>query len=58
MPPKAGFVQQGATASVSSSFREVGRAAGLAAQEVLSGEWTLETIYSRKGRSNDQCKGG
>lgn len=46
--PTAGFVQQGATASVSSSFREVGRAAGLAAQEVLSGEWTLETIYPGK----------
>lgn len=46
--PTAGFVQQGATASVSSRFREVGRAAGLAAQEVLSGEWTLETIYPEK----------
>lgn len=46
--PTAGFVQQGATASVSSSFREMGRAAGLAAREVLSGEWTLETIYPGK----------
>ena len=46
--PTAGFVQQGATASVSSSFREVGRAAGLAAREVLSGEWMQEIIYPGK----------
>ena len=26
----------------------MGRAAGLAAREVLSGEWTLETIYPGK----------
>lgn len=46
--PTAGFVQQGATASVTSSFREVGRAAGLAAREVLSGEWVQEIVYPAK----------
>lgn len=46
--PTAGFVQQGATASVSSGFREVGRAAGLAAKEVLSGEWRQGIVYPER----------
>ncbi len=46
--PTAGFVQQGATASVAGSFREVGRAAGRAAGKILSGEAVPEIVYPEK----------
>ncbi|TAK08679.1 MAG: hypothetical protein EPO39_04075 [Candidatus Manganitrophaceae bacterium] len=46
--PTAGFVQQGATASISSSFREIGRAAGMAARKVLEGELAQGTVYPEK----------
>jgi hypothetical protein len=43
--PTAGFVKQGATASVSSSFREIGRIAGMTAKRGLSGDWTQGMVY-------------
>lgn len=46
--PTAGFVQQGATASVSTGFREIGRAAALAAKGVLSGEPAQGMVYPEK----------
>lgn len=46
--PTTGFVQQGATASISSSFREIGRAAGAAAQKALAGELVQGTVYPEK----------
>ena len=46
--PTAGFVQQGATASVSSSFREIGRAVGLAVRKALAGELVEGTVYPEK----------
>lgn len=46
--PTAGFVQQGATASISSSFREIGRAAGAAARRALAGDLVQGTVYPDK----------
>jgi hypothetical protein len=46
--PTAGFVQQGATASISSSFREIGRAAGAAASRAITGELVQGTVYPEK----------
>lgn len=46
--PTTGFVQQGATASISSSFREIGRAAGAAARKALAGEIIQGTVYPEK----------
>lgn len=46
--PTAGFVQQGATASISSSFREIGRAAGMAARKALEGDLTQGTVYPER----------
>lgn len=46
--PTGGFVEQGATVSISSSFREIGRAAGAAARRALSGRPDSETIYPEK----------
>jgi|SRR5579863_900727 len=43
--PTAGFVEQGATASVSSSFREIGRTAGSVARQILSGKFDREIVY-------------
>ncbi len=46
--PTAGLVEQGATASISASFREIGRAAASAARQVLSGKPLEDAIYPEK----------
>ena len=43
--PTAGLVEQGAVAAISVSFREVGRAAGRVARQVLSGERVPWVVY-------------
>jgi ABC-type uncharacterized transport system substrate-binding protein len=43
--PTAGLVEQGAVASVSSSFREIGRAAGRVARRVLLGKIPEQVVY-------------
>lgn len=46
--PMGGLVEQGATVSISSNFREMGRAAGQAARRALFGTPTQHTIYPEK----------
>lgn len=46
--PIAGLVEQGATASVSISFREIGRTAGRTAERILAREGVEETVYPKK----------
>ncbi|MBI3596698.1 MAG: hypothetical protein HY203_06055 [Nitrospirae bacterium] len=46
--PTAGLVEQGATASISTSFREIGRAAALAARQTLSGKSVEAMVYPEK----------
>lgn len=46
--PTAGLVDQGAVASVSSSFREIGRVTGLAARNAVNGLPLQEIVYPEK----------
>jgi len=46
--PTAGLVDQGATASISASFRELGRTAGLAARRVVSKKSIDDTLYPER----------
>ena len=46
--PTAGLVEQGGTASISSSFREIGRAAAIAAGHALAGEPIQGALYPEK----------
>jgi hypothetical protein len=46
--PTAGLVEHGAVASVSSTFREIGHAAGSAARRVLEGGAANKTVYPEK----------
>ena len=46
--PTGGLLEQGATAAVGASFREMGRLAGLAAQQALSGSVPESKIYPVK----------
>ena len=43
--PTAGLVEKGAVASISASFREIGRTAGRVARRVLSGEHVPRAVY-------------
>lgn len=46
--PTSGLVEQGATASISASFREIGRAAASAARQVLAGKSGADMGYPEK----------
>jgi ABC transporter substrate binding protein len=46
--PTAGFVEKGALASISSSFKEIGRTAAIAAQNALSGKSMDSVLYPEK----------
>lgn len=46
--PAAGLVEQGATASISASFREIGRAAASAARRVLAKKPVEDPVYPEK----------
>jgi hypothetical protein len=46
--PTAGFVEKGALASISSSFKEIGRTAALAARQALSGKLMDSVLYPEK----------
>jgi len=46
--PMSEFVKEGATASVSSNFREIGRVAAIAAQAALNGKPTDSILYAER----------
>lgn len=46
--PTAGLVEQGATAAIANSFREIGRTAALAARRTLDGESVGATAYPER----------
>jgi putative ABC transport system substrate-binding protein len=46
--PSSGLVEQGATASISTPFHEIGRLAGVAARQLLSGGVNQSEIYPEK----------
>lgn len=46
--PSSGLVEQGATVSISTSFGDIGRLAGITARQLLSGESVQNEIYPEK----------